>query len=115
MIQIGENSPLSISKEAQIQLEALRAEQHHPKNAFLRVKAHVPVMGDSISFNMFFDDAIDKNDMIYQEGTTGVVLDSKTALHLVGSELVMMPTGELIFTHMPTHFNFGAGEEPIYN
>ena len=115
MVQFGENSPLSISEEAQNQLEHMRVAQNHEKNAFLRVKATVPHMGTSISFNMFFDIAKNKDDMIYREGLMGVILDAETAMHLVGSELVMMPSGELAFNHLDTSVNFGPGEKPIYN
>ena len=115
MVKIGENSPLSISEEAQNHLELMRTAQNHNKNAFLRVKATIPHMGNSISFNMFFDMAKNKDDMIYQEGSTGIILDAETAMHLVGSELIIMPSGELAFTHMPTSHNFGPREEPIYN
>ena len=115
MVKIGENSPLSISEEAQNQLELMREAQNHAKNAFLRVKANVPVFGNSVAFNMFFDMAKNTDDMIYQQGKTGLILDPDTARHLVGSELVMLPSGELAFTHLDTSMNLGQGEKPIYN
>ena len=115
MVRIGEKSPLSISEEAQKQIETLRNAANHPKNAFLRVKAHIPVMGDSISFNMHFDLASQPSDMLYHEGTTALVLDNATAMHLVGSSLVIMPSGELAFKHLETSTCFDTGEKPIYN
>lgn len=115
MVQFGKNSPLTISEDAQKHIESIRKAQKHAKTDFLRVKAVVPAFGDTVSFNMFFDDEPIAGDMAYNEGTTKVLLDANTAYLLVGSELWQKPDGELEFSHMDTRYNFDIEDNPIKN
>lgn len=116
MVKIGLNSPLTISEDAQKVIESMRIAKNFAKTDFLRVKATIPTMNDdSVTFNMYFDDAPEDTDMAYTQGTTRILLDAQTAHLLVGSELFRTPSGELAFDHLDTSPCFDIHDKPIKN
>lgn len=116
MVKIGSNSPLTISEDAQEIIESMRIAKKFAKNDYLRVKASIPTINnDSVTFNMYFDNAPEDSDMAYIQGKTKILLDTQTAHLLVGSELFQTPEGDLAFNHLDTTSCFDCNDQPIKN
>ena len=115
MVKIGANAPLTISKEAQSVIESTRLAHNKKKSDFLRIVAAKNPASPSIAFNMFFDDAPTSADMAYKVADMKLLLDNNTAYLLVGSELILLPSGELKFEHLDTTTCFDKQDNPIMN
>ncbi len=77
---------IKVSNNAKAQVEHLLATENHPKDSFVRVG----VEGGGCSglmYQLHFDQTIKEGDQVFEDNGVKVVVDKKSFLYLVGTEL----------------------------
>ena len=87
--------PLHIDKQASRRLIVVRAMNSVPEDAALRIKIKSnPLAPREVDFDLFFDNYVDKSDMLYEDNGNTVILDKETAFQLIGSTLSVSRSGD---------------------
>lgn len=77
---------IKVKESARLQVEKIISESEHPDNSFLRVG----VEGGGCSglmYNLSFDTEVKDEDKVFEDNGVRVVVDKKSFLYLVGTEL----------------------------
>lgn len=86
IITVITNKMIKVSDSAKNQVEHLLTAENHPEGSFVRVG----VEGGGCSGLMYqlkFDNAMQEGDQIFEDNGVKVVVDRKSFLYLVGTEL----------------------------
>ena len=70
-----------------------------PENHRLRVKSRVNPLFGVMDFDLFFDESVTEQDMLYKCSDIEFILDNDTAYNLIGSKLMVDDNGEFEFKH----------------
>lgn len=91
LYRASSKSPVSISNSAKARIGEMKAILRAPDTTFLRItteKHRTEPFGEMVrEIEVYFDDRISHQDMVYLDNKLLFVLDSKTAVLLTGSKL----------------------------
>jgi len=79
--------PLHIDKIAAKRLVVVRALNAVPEDANLRVEVIRKPLDFNVDFDLFFDNYVGKEDLLYEDNGETVILSKESALQLMGSTL----------------------------
>jgi|APSaa5957512535_1039671.scaffolds.fasta_scaffold02847_6 hypothetical protein len=91
--------PLIILEDAREKLKNVKITNAIPESHRLRVKSRENPMFDMMDYDLFFDESITEDDMLYKCSDTEFILDNNTAYSLIGSKLMVDGDGEFEFKH----------------
>lgn len=77
---------IKVNDSARLQVEKILSSEEYPKDSFLRVG----VQGGGCSglmYNLSFDTELKESDKVFEDNGIKVVVDKKSFLYLVGTEL----------------------------
>lgn len=104
MQTVSERSPLSITEKALEKIEYVRFVSKIPDGQYFRVMAHEDFRALTLGFDILFDGSVGKTDRVYTQGKTqgktDLILDNKTAYHLIGSVLDLDDAGDFRLIHL---------------
>ncbi len=86
VLEPKEGNMIKVSESAKAQVAHLMATENHPADSFVRVG----VDGGGCSGLMYqlkFDNALNEGDQVFEDNGVKVVVDRKSFLYLVGTEL----------------------------
>lgn len=77
---------ITVTEKASNRIAALKTEQNHPENAFLRVGVNSGGCS-GLSYNLDFDTEEKDGDQVFEHNGVKVVCDVRSMLYLFGTEL----------------------------
>lgn len=91
LYKASSKSPVTISDSAKAEIGKMKSVLRAPDSTFLRITTESHIIdpsGESVrEVEVYFDDILTRQDMVYLDNKLLFVLDSKTAVLLTGSKL----------------------------
>ena len=87
LFRASSRSPLEIGDSAKQAFSALKRATGAPDHSFIRIECEETGVSGTLELGVFFDDRLDKNDVVYLNNKILFILDRDTTKVVVGRKL----------------------------